>query len=189
MNTAERIYRSHGITGLDTRTVKALAHPLRVQIVHHLRTRETASPNELADVLDASLGVVSYHVRRLHELGFLKLVKRTPRRGAIEHHYRLETDLHGALRSVAERMGGAPEMKRSATTVLLDEPAAETFRAEMGAVLDRLQELAAESAARIRRAKGTIETDGVSVDLIFGLSDATVPSSDPRSDLLHACLG
>ena len=31
---------------------------------------------------------MSYHVRRLHALGFLELVKRTPRRGAIEHHYR-----------------------------------------------------------------------------------------------------
>jgi hypothetical protein len=33
---------------------------------------------------------VSYHVRQLADLGLIKLVKRTPRRGAIEHHYRAE---------------------------------------------------------------------------------------------------
>jgi DNA-binding transcriptional ArsR family regulator len=72
----------------DPRLIKALAHPLRVRILSVLETRELASPNELADELDVSLGVMSYHVRRLHALGFLELVKRTPRRGAIEHHYR-----------------------------------------------------------------------------------------------------
>lgn len=72
----------------DPRLIKALAHPLRVRILSILETREMASPNELADELSVSLGVMSYHVRRLHALGFLELVKRTPRRGAIEHHYR-----------------------------------------------------------------------------------------------------
>jgi DNA-binding transcriptional ArsR family regulator len=72
----------------DPRLIKALAHPLRVQILSILETRDMASPNEMADELGVSLGVMSYHVRRLHALGFLELVKRTPRRGAIEHHYR-----------------------------------------------------------------------------------------------------
>jgi len=30
---------------------------------------------------------VSYHVRTLAQLELIKLVKKTPRRGAIEHHY------------------------------------------------------------------------------------------------------
>jgi DNA-binding transcriptional ArsR family regulator len=72
----------------DPRLIKALAHPLRVQILSILATRDMASPNEMAEELGVSLGVMSYHVRRLHALGFLELVKRTPRRGAIEHHYR-----------------------------------------------------------------------------------------------------
>jgi DNA-binding MarR family transcriptional regulator len=50
--------------------------------------QRTASPSELADELDAPLGTVSYHVRELARFGLVKLVKRTPRRGAIEHHYR-----------------------------------------------------------------------------------------------------
>jgi DNA-binding transcriptional ArsR family regulator len=71
----------------DPRVIKALTHPLRVQILRALEER-TASPSELADEIGAPLGNVSYHVRQLHALGLIKLVKRTPRRGAIEHHYK-----------------------------------------------------------------------------------------------------
>jgi DNA-binding transcriptional ArsR family regulator len=78
----------------DPRLIKALAHPLRVQILSILETRDMASPNEMAEELGVSLGVMSYHVRRLHALGFLELVKRTPRRGAIEHHYRAKARPH-----------------------------------------------------------------------------------------------
>ncbi|MEA2444808.1 MAG: hypothetical protein QOJ12_2100 [Thermoleophilales bacterium] len=63
-----------------------MAHPLRVQILSVLEQR-VASPRELADELDAPLGNVSYHVRTLSSLGLIKLVKKTPRRGAIEHYY------------------------------------------------------------------------------------------------------
>jgi DNA-binding transcriptional ArsR family regulator len=70
----------------DPAVAKALAHPLRTRILAALENR-TASPTELAGELDAPLGVVSYHVRRLHALKFLKLVKRVPRRGAVEHYY------------------------------------------------------------------------------------------------------
>ena len=71
----------------DPRIIKALTHPLRIQILAALDER-TASPSELADELKAPLGNVSYHVRQLAGLGLIKLVKRTPRRGAIEHHYK-----------------------------------------------------------------------------------------------------
>jgi DNA-binding transcriptional ArsR family regulator len=71
----------------DPSVIKALTHPLRVQILHALEER-TASPSELAEEIGAPLGNVSYHVRQLHALGLIKLVKKTPRRGAIEHHYK-----------------------------------------------------------------------------------------------------
>ena len=71
----------------DPRVIKALTHPLRIQILRALEER-TASPSELADEIGAPLGNVSYHVRQLHGLGLIKLVKKTPRRGAIEHHYK-----------------------------------------------------------------------------------------------------
>ena len=71
----------------DPRYVKALSHPLRVRILALLQER-TASPRELAEWLDATLGTVSYHVRALHDFGLIELVRTTQVRGAIAHHYR-----------------------------------------------------------------------------------------------------
>jgi DNA-binding transcriptional ArsR family regulator len=71
----------------DPRYVKAMSHPLRVRILAILQERR-ASPNELAGVLEATLGTVAYHVRTLHQLGLIELVDETPVRGAVEHHYR-----------------------------------------------------------------------------------------------------
>lgn len=71
----------------DPRFVKALSHPMRVRILALLQER-TATPRELAQWLDATLGTVSYHVRALHQLGLLELVRTTQVRGAIAHHYR-----------------------------------------------------------------------------------------------------
>jgi len=71
----------------DPRYVKALSHPLRVRILALLQER-TASPRELAEWLDATLGTVSYHVRTLHDFGLIELVKTTQVRGAIAHHYK-----------------------------------------------------------------------------------------------------
>src|SRR3954454_18398950 len=72
----------------DQRVVKALAHPLRVQILGLLES-QTASPSELAAELRVPLGNVSYHVRQLQSFGLIRLVRTTPRRGSIEHHYEL----------------------------------------------------------------------------------------------------
>src|SRR5262245_24911370 len=72
----------------DQRVVKALAHPLRVQILSLLE-HKTASPSELAAELHVPLGNVSYHVRQLQSFGLIRLVRTTPRRGSIEHHYEL----------------------------------------------------------------------------------------------------
>jgi DNA-binding transcriptional ArsR family regulator len=71
----------------DPRYVKALSHPLRVRILALLQ-EQTASPRELAEWLDATLGTVSYHVRTLHDFGLIELVKTTQVRGAIAHHYK-----------------------------------------------------------------------------------------------------
>src|SRR2546429_5306436 len=70
----------------EPRVAKALAHPLRARILGILEERR-ASPRELSDELGAPLGNVSYHVRALLNLKLIKLVKKTPPRGALEHHY------------------------------------------------------------------------------------------------------
>ena len=71
----------------DPRYVRALGHPLRVRILAILEER-TASAVELARILDADIGVVAYHVRKLNQLGLIELVKETRVRGAIQRHYR-----------------------------------------------------------------------------------------------------
>lgn len=70
----------------DPRLAKALAHPLRLQILRALDDR-VASPSEIASELDAPLTNVSYHVRKLRSLGLIKLVRKTPKRGVVEHYY------------------------------------------------------------------------------------------------------
>jgi DNA-binding transcriptional ArsR family regulator len=77
-------------TTVDTKIMKALAHPLRQQILIALNQR-VASPSELAEELGEPLGNVSYHVRMLVDLDCIELVSTTPRRGALEHHYRATT--------------------------------------------------------------------------------------------------
>jgi DNA-binding transcriptional ArsR family regulator len=71
----------------DPRFIKAMSHPLRVRILARLAER-TASPNELAEWLDAPLGTVAYHVRTLRRLGLIELRRETRVRGAVQHHYR-----------------------------------------------------------------------------------------------------
>lgn len=75
------------ITNLeDPRYVKALAHPLRIRILALLEERD-ASPVQLAEHLDATLGTVAYHVRTLEKLGLIEMVATHQRRGATEHVY------------------------------------------------------------------------------------------------------
>lgn len=74
-------------SGVDQRLVKALAHPLRVQILAILNER-MASPNELSKELDEGLSQVSYHVKVLKDFECIEMVKTEPRRGAVEHYYR-----------------------------------------------------------------------------------------------------
>ncbi len=71
----------------DPRYVRALGHPLRVRILAILEER-TASAVELSRMLNADIGVVAYHVRKLHQLGLLELERETRVRGAIQRHYR-----------------------------------------------------------------------------------------------------
>ncbi len=73
--------------GVDQNLVKALAHPLRVEILTILNER-MASPNELSKELDEGLSQVSYHVKVLKDFECIEMVKTEPRRGAVEHYYR-----------------------------------------------------------------------------------------------------
>lgn len=67
--------------------LKALSHPLRHRILHAMN-QGLSSPKDIAERLGESLGVVSYHVRTLEELGCIELAETKFRRGAVQHFYR-----------------------------------------------------------------------------------------------------
>jgi DNA-binding transcriptional ArsR family regulator len=72
---------------IDHDLVKAMAHPLRYELLLKLNGR-SASPNELSKEVKASVGTVNYHIRLLEQMGFVELVEQKKRRGATEHFYR-----------------------------------------------------------------------------------------------------
>jgi DNA-binding transcriptional ArsR family regulator len=88
--TAGKRWREAASRSVDQRIIKALAHPLRVEILAILNDR-MASPNELKKELEEGLSQVSYHVKVLKDYDMIELVREEPRRGAMEHYYRANT--------------------------------------------------------------------------------------------------
>jgi DNA-binding transcriptional ArsR family regulator len=195
----------------DPRLIKALAHPLRVQILGVLETRELASPNELSEELGVSLGVMSYHVRRLHALGFIELVKRTPRRGAIEHHYRAKArsqvtdDVWAQTPGIVKRamvgatlqqvtgyvnaaaVGGGfdrSEAHLSRTLLMLDDEGWAQLAAEMGKWVETIDRLEAESRQRIDASPGgeAESTAKRSAAVLMLFEAAGVPDDGPAAE-------
>lgn len=60
-----------GITP-DAQQLKALAHPLRVALLGLLRAEGPGTASTLADRLDVSSGLTSYHLRELARAGFVE---------------------------------------------------------------------------------------------------------------------
>lgn len=67
--------------------MKALSHPVRVKALTIL-TERVASPKEIAQEIDVSLGNVSYHVRKLERLGLIEMMEEEKVRGAVAHFYK-----------------------------------------------------------------------------------------------------
>src|SRR3954465_10737868 len=65
--------------------LQGFGHPLRIRALVLLEGE--SSPRELAELLDAPLGVVSYHVRMLRDYGLVKCTRTAPVRGALQHYY------------------------------------------------------------------------------------------------------
>lgn len=72
---------------IDQRLVRALAHPVRIQILEILSER-VASPNMIAAELGTGVSHIAYHTRALDRCGCLELVQTAQRRGATEHFYK-----------------------------------------------------------------------------------------------------
>jgi DNA-binding transcriptional ArsR family regulator len=163
-------------TGVDQRLVKALAHPLRVQILMILNDR-LASPNELSKELEEGLSQVSYHVKVLKDYECIEMVKTEPRRGAVEHYYRATSRAFladqdwqhlpdsikpGMTASLLEQMMGdvvsameggtftaRDDMHISWTPGLVDEQGWSEMVDLVNATLDQALKIHAKSAARL----------------------------------------
>ncbi|MFG3129439.1 ArsR/SmtB family transcription factor [Streptomyces tendae] len=56
----------------DLGTLKALAHPLRMQLYRGLCVARTATASQLAEQVDEAVSLVSYHLRKLAEHGLVE---------------------------------------------------------------------------------------------------------------------
>ena len=156
-------------TDLDA-VAPLLIHPLRrrayIEAVHG-----PVSAKDLAARLDVPLQRMSYHVRLLADGGLLRVVRRTPRRGAVETHYRAvatfefsdEAAAHASPETIASIHEGdlrakfddlLHEAARGATAdsdffflrahFVVDDAGRERLRQELRAIYDRLSELERE---------------------------------------------
>ncbi|MEU6481466.1 helix-turn-helix domain-containing protein [Streptomyces sp. NPDC047017] len=64
--------RRSGVRELDARSLRGLAHPLRMQLLDALRLNGPATASQLAERLGESSGSTSYHLRQLAAHGFVE---------------------------------------------------------------------------------------------------------------------
>jgi len=185
----------------DPRLVKALAHPLRVRILGVLQDR-VASPSDLAEELKAPLGNVSYHVRILAQLDLLKLVRKRPRRGAIEHYYEARSRVRVSDRAwgqvpkivkdamvdatldqvsaYVEQSASSGGFERADAHLMrqplrLDDEGWQELSKEVAGLLERANEIEAEAAQRLNKADHDGELEAGLVMMLFEALPGGVP--------------
>ena len=190
---------------VDTKLMKALAHPLRQQLLMALSER-IASPSELAEEMGEPLGNVSYHVRMLVDLGCIELVSTTPRRGALEHHYKavvrplLDDASYGRFPSSTKRALVGDVLKEiwgdvaaaadadtfddeqihvSRQPLTLDAEGWDEAGKALADVLEQLEDIRARSSKRI--AKGAEGIDSVAAILHFRTAPAGAKPAKAKS--------
>lgn len=73
--------------GIESTLGALVSHPTRVKS-YVILTERVASPNEIALETGLGVGHVSYHVKKLVEMGAVELIDVRPVRGANEHFYK-----------------------------------------------------------------------------------------------------
>ncbi|MDX6668202.1 MAG: hypothetical protein QOK04_1582 [Solirubrobacteraceae bacterium] len=193
-------------TDVDARVIKALAHPLRVRILSVLEQR-AASPSEIAEELGAPLGNVSYHVRQLAALKLIRLVRRTPRRGAIEHHYKADNRpqisdagwaevpeivkqamIGASLQNISSKVNASAgaggfsraEAHLSRTQLVLDGKGWEEVAKELRAVVDRIDRIAERANERLADGNHADEQAGTLAVMFFEDVEPETAEAAPR---------
>jgi hypothetical protein len=131
----------------------------------------------LAVEFESPIGNVSYHVRILQSMGLIRLVRTTPKRGAIEHHYeavarpvitdetwgRLPASVKRALVNASlDHIGGVvrtaatsggfdhSQARLSRTSLVLDDDGWQRLSHELVDAKERALEISQESEARLQ---------------------------------------
>jgi DNA-binding transcriptional ArsR family regulator len=177
---------------------RGLAHPLRTRMLAVLLERE-ASPKELADEFGIPLANVAYHIQVLKKLKLIRLVRKTPRRGAVEHHYRadkaahignevwgdipglvkegliaagLSETAHDVNEGVATGGFDKEDVHMSRSKLVLDQQAWDELGGLLKHALDRGYELQKEAAERLKKVDHEGERRAAMVMMLF----ETMPS-------------
>jgi DNA-binding transcriptional ArsR family regulator len=174
---------------LDHQMVRALAHPLRVEILRLLE-EGPSGPKRLADRIGEQLGNVSYHMKVLLKYDCIELVETIPHRGAVEHIYKLKLnwamgsgtwkDVPRALRTryagtaladfttrAVEALDAGTAESREGSGVswlplTVDEQGWKELRGVLGNVEKRFRDVAGKSAERMKSPR-----DGIPVIVAF----------------------
>ena len=146
--------------------LKAVGHPVRHEILAILVAGE-ASAKELAARLKMPLSNVSYHVKVLRELGLLVLVRETPRRGAVERHYRADKKSPAAAWEGLARNSVKPSPAGAnidGRTLTLDKKGRTAIAAATKSFIKEVDKIEADAAKRT--ASGRAEANRVSVAVV-----------------------
>lgn len=98
---------------LDIESLKALAHPLRVQLLDTLSTYGSFTASGLADRLGESSGATSYHLRQLEKHGFVREVE-----GKGTGRERWWERTPGAINVTAKGAGDTPAARAASQTIV-----------------------------------------------------------------------
>lgn len=105
--------RAAGDRQLDLESLKALAHPLRVEILDVLSTYGQFTASGLADRLGESSGATSYHLRQLERHGFVREVE-----GKGTGRERWWERVPGAISVSAHEAGDSPAAKAATKSIV-----------------------------------------------------------------------
>ncbi|MDT0345179.1 ArsR/SmtB family transcription factor [Streptomyces litchfieldiae] len=143
---------------LDARGLRALAHPVRVQVLGLLRRYGPATATQLAQRMGLTSGATSYHLRQLGAAGFVE--EDTSRGNARDRWWR-----------AAHRM------------TRLNDPA--LVEREPEAALGYLRSVATAYALRVQQAVDEAETLPAPWRRVLNLSDTGLLLTPDEADQLH----
>ncbi|MFJ5740413.1 ArsR/SmtB family transcription factor [Streptomyces microflavus] len=123
------------IHSVNTRTLRTLAHPLRIRLLNALREFGPATASRLGERLGESSGATSYHLRQLAESG---LVEDAPELGKGRERWWRAVHEGSTFESAEFRTHADPEV-RGAIDVILHETAT-THAQEMNTWLGTMDE-------------------------------------------------